>query len=297
MSATPTVSTLPHLHATASIDEVSAAIDEVGAVVVDDLIDPAVLDRFRRDLEPWLTDTAPGSRSGEAEWELFHGHHTRRINGLAAKSDTFVDLALHPTILGTADRRLIPDGGAIQISDTQLISIGPGEAAQYLHRDQSGWPWFNELLPNGPEIIVIAMVAVTDFTERNGATRIVPFSHLEADREELFDPERSVPAEMSAGSVLLFSGRTIHGGGANHTTDEWRSAIHLSYLLGWLRAEEAHQFAVPADVAAGLPRRAKELLGFAEYNPAPHTGGRLWLVDFEDPATLFDTPDHPGSGV
>ncbi|MEM7288321.1 MAG: phytanoyl-CoA dioxygenase family protein, partial [Actinomycetota bacterium] len=183
---------------------------------------------------------------------------------------------------------LIPDGGATQISDTQLISIGPGEPAQYLHRDQTGWPWFNQLLPGGPEIIVIAMVAVSDFTEANGATRVVPFSHLEADRDELFDPAAAVPAEMEAGSVLLFSGKTIHGGGANTTTNEWRSALHLSYLLGWLRPEEAHAFALPSELGARLPRRAQELFGFAEYNPAPHGGGRLWLVDFEDPASRFE---------
>jgi ectoine hydroxylase-related dioxygenase (phytanoyl-CoA dioxygenase family) len=278
---------LPTLAPNASISEVDAAIDELGAVIVDRVIDAPVIDRLRDDLNPWLTGTAPGSRSGDPEWETFHGRNTVRVNGIAAKTSTFTDLCLHPTILGVADRRLIPDGGATQISDTQLIAIGPGQPAQYLHRDQTGWPWFNQYLPDGPEITVIAMVAVTDCTADNGATRIVPGSHLVADSDHLFDHSRSVPAEMSAGSVLLFSGKTIHGGGANRTTDEWRQALHLSYLLGWLRPEEAHAYSVPASVGASLPRRAQELLGFAEYNPAPHGGGRLWLVDFEDPAHLF----------
>lgn len=284
------VPSLPTLPAGTAVADVSAAIQEVGAVVVADVFDPALIARLHADLAPWYASTPPGSRSGDPEWELFHGRNTVRINGLAAKSTTFLDFCLDETVLGVADHRLVPDGGSTQISDNQVISIGPGEAAQYLHRDQSGWPWFNQLLPDGPEVTVIAMIALTDCTEANGATRVVPYSHLQADRDELFDPANSVPAEMSSGSVLIFSGKTVHGGGANTTRDQWRSTLHVSYLLGWLRAEEAHPLAVPHDVVSGLPRRARELLGFAEYNPAPHTGGRLWLVDFEDPSRLFDTP-------
>lgn len=287
-AARPTA--LPTLPAGASIGDVNAAIDAVGAVIVADLIPPDVATRLDAELAPWRATTPPGSRSGDPEWELFHGRNTVRINGLAAKSSTFVDVCLHATILGVADRRLIPDGGQTQINDTQLISIGPGEPAQYLHRDQTGWPWFNRLLPDGPEITVVAMVALSDFTADNGATRVVPYSHLHPDRDDLFDPASSVPAEMSAGSVLLFSGKTVHGGGANTTTDQWRSALHVSYLLGWLRTEEAHPLAVPHEVVRQLPRRARELLGFTSYDPAPHGGGRLWLVDFEDPERLI--ADH-----
>jgi ectoine hydroxylase-related dioxygenase (phytanoyl-CoA dioxygenase family) len=279
--------TVPTLAATAGVSEIDAAIDEVGAVIVDGLVDAATLARLRDDLAPWVDRTPAGSRSGDPEWEQFHGRNTIRVNGIAAKTAAFADICLHETILGVADRRLIPDGGATQISDTQLIAIGPGEPAQYLHCDQTGWPWFNRLLPGGPEITVIAMLAVTDCTADNGATRIVPGSHLVADSDRLFDPAVSVPAEMAAGSVLLFSGKTIHGGGANRTADQWRQSLHIGYLLGWLRPEEAHAFSVPTSVGAALPRRAQELLGFAEYNPRPHGGGRLWLVDFEDPARLF----------
>lgn len=289
--------TLPTLRPTAGVADIDAAIDEAGAVIVENLFDDTTLGRLRDDLLPWVARTPAGSRSGDPEWELFHGRNTVRINGLAAKTTTFVDVCLDGTVLGVADRRLIPDGGATQISDTQVIAIGPGEPEQYLHRDQTGWPWFNQYLPDGPEVIVIAMIAITDCTADNGATRIVPGSHLLPDRDDLFDPSSSVPAEMSAGSVLMFSGKTIHGGGANRTVDEWRHALHISYLLGWLRPEEAHAFSVPSAVAAGLPRRAQELLGFAEYNPAPHGGGRLWLVDFEDPAALFDSDHHSRTAV
>lgn len=290
MSSPNTPSALPTLPASATVGDISAAIDEVGAVIVADLVDAALVSRLRDDLAPWVAQTPPGSRSDDPEWQEFHGHRTVRFNGLAAKTTTFVELCLDPTILGVADRRLIPHGGSTQISGTQLISIGPGEPAQYLHRDQSLWPWFNHLLPDGPELMVAAMLALTETTEANGATRIVPGSNRRADSPELFDPAGSVPAEMSAGSVLFFSGKTIHGGGANVTTDTWRTCVHVGYQLGWLRSEEAHPLALGSQIVAGLPRRAQELLGFAEYNPAPHEGGRLWLVDFEDPALALRSP-------
>lgn len=278
---------IPHLPSTAATAAVCAALDEFGAVVIDDVVSQDLLGRLHDDLRPWLDNTAPGSRSGDPEWERFHGHNTVRFNGLAAKSPAFVDLTLDPRLLDPLERQLVANG-PVQVNDTQVISIGPGEPAQYLHRDQSAWAWFNQLLPDGPEVTTVALVALTDCTEANGATRVVLGSHREPDRPELFDHAASVPAEMTAGSALLFSGKTVHGGGANVTTDEWRTVAHLSLALGWLRAEEAHPFSIPHEIVAGMPQRAKELFGFTAYDPAPMPGGRLWLVDFEDPAAAFD---------
>lgn len=288
MAASTTPAGVPTLPNTATVDEISSAIDEDGAVIVAELVAADLVARLRSDLAPWLARTPAGSRSDDPEWQQFHGSRTVRFNGLAAKTTAFVDICLDERILGVADRRLIPDGGSTQISGTQVISIGPGEDAQYLHRDQSLWPWFNRLLPGGPEVAVLAMIALTDVTEANGATRIIPRSHLRADSPELFDPANSVPAEMTSGSVLFFSGKTVHGGGANTTADTWRTCLHVGYMLGWLRSEEAHPFALSSELAVRLPRRARELLAFAEYNPAPQEGGRLWLVDFEDPALVLD---------
>ncbi len=288
MSTSTTPVAVPTLRNTATVDEINSVIDEFGAVIVSDLVDADLVARLRNDIAPWVARTPAGSRSDDPEWQEFHGSRTVRFNGLAAKTSAFVDVCLDATILGVADRRLIPDGGSTQISGTQIISIGPGEDAQYLHRDQSLWPWFNRDLPDGPEVTVLAMLALSDTTEANGATRIVPYSHRRADSPELFDPAGSIPAEMSAGSILFFSGKTVHGGGANTTVDTWRTCLHVGYMLGWLRSEEAHALALTPEIAAGFPRRAQELLGFAEYNPAPHEGGRLWLVDSEDPALILD---------
>jgi len=105
---------LPTLAPTACVSEVDAAIDEVGAVIVDGLVDATILDRLRNDLTPWVDGAPVGSRSGDPEWEDFHGRNTVRVNGIAAKTSAFTDICLNDTILGVADQRLIPGGGATQ---------------------------------------------------------------------------------------------------------------------------------------------------------------------------------------
>ena len=129
------------------------------------------------------------------------------------------------------------------------------------------------------------MVALTSFTAENGATRVVPGSHLMAD-DRAHDPAATVPAEMAPGSVLLFSGRTVHAAGANHTGSA-RHGLHVSYVLGWLRTEENHQLAVPEHTARTLPSTVRKLLGFEQYDPAASGGARLGLVDWEDPARRY----------
>ena len=115
------------------------------------------------------------------------------------------------------------------------------------------------------------MIALVDFTAENGATRVVPGSHhwpdrqltpLEQAQQHPPDPALIAVAEMRAGSAVVYTGGTIHGGGANTSTTPRRGA-HLSYCLGWLRTEENNYLSVPPAVAAGLPRAAQELLGYA----------------------------------
>ncbi len=116
------------------------------------------------------------------------------------------------------------------------------------------------------------MVALVDFTADNGSTLIVPGSHRwEAGRQAT--PDEIVPAEMPAGSAVVYLGSTIHAGGANITRGAWRRGLHLSYVLGWLRTEENHYLSTPADQAFALPRGAQELLGYAVHDALDSGGG------------------------
>jgi ectoine hydroxylase-related dioxygenase (phytanoyl-CoA dioxygenase family) len=140
------------------------------------------------------------------------------------------------------------------------------------------------------------VIAFVDVTRDNGATRVVPGSHRWPDRQLLPaeqmglappTPEQIAYAEMAAGSAVIYSGGTIHAGGANCTSTPRRGA-HLSYCLGWLRTEENNYLSTPPAVAAMLPRRAQELLGYAVHDSIPRGGGYLGMVRMQDPVDLLE---------
>ena len=111
-----------------------------------------------------------------------------------------------------------------------------------------------------PEILVSATVALTGFTEDNGATRVVPGSnHWEPERKP--EPHEIVSAVMPCGSALLYSGNVLHGGGANRTSDI-RIGCYVGYLLSWLRPIENHAISNGVEVLAAAPSEVQRLLDY-----------------------------------
>jgi ectoine hydroxylase-related dioxygenase (phytanoyl-CoA dioxygenase family) len=128
----------------------------------------------------------------------------------------------------------------------------------------------------GFEVELNGMWAVTDFTEANGSTRIVPGSHRLGNREDLDDKD-TVPAEMSKGSLLLYTGSLYHGGGANQS-NQWRAGLSLQHSVGWL-TQSTNQFleCPPSEVVDW----SDELLRFIGYAKAGN--GLGYWRDSEDP--------------
>jgi len=241
---------LQHLPSGAAPNEVAKALAADGAVIVDDHADPEVLDRFAEEIAPYVETTATGP-------DDFSGHNTRRTGALLARSVAARDLVLDPLVLGTC-HEVLGHATSFQLHLTQVISIGPNEPAQVIHRDQWAYDFFT--FPQGYEVQCNTIWALTDFTEANGATRVVPGSNQLEDKLR-FSLEDSVPAEMSRGSVLLYTGAVYHGGGANQT-DAVRQGINITYNLSWLRQEENQYLSVPMDVARELPEDLLRLMGY-----------------------------------
>ena len=240
-----------HLPATASGADVAAVLVRDGCAIVDRLVPTSVLDRTRGELDPYIAATPVGP-------DAFSGHHTRRTGGLVARSETFRDVVRHPVVLD-AVKGILSEATSFHLHLTQVIAIGPGEPAQQIHRDQWAFDFFP--FPSGYEVQCNTIWAMTDFTEANGATRLVPGSHrLEGRRE--FTQEETVPAEMPAGSVLFYTGSLYHGAGANRS-NEVRYGLNITYAVSWLRQEENQYLSVPADVARGLPDSLLKLMGYA----------------------------------
>ena len=121
------------------------------------------------------------------------------------------------------------------------------------------------------------MIALEEMTEELGATRVIPGSHKWMDHRDQGKPEQTVSAEMNPGDALIYSGKLLHGGGANSTSDRWRRAMHLSYVVGWLTPEESNPLDYTGEDLSNRSARVQRLLGQSSYDPRPHQGGGLWL--------------------
>jgi ectoine hydroxylase-related dioxygenase (phytanoyl-CoA dioxygenase family) len=259
-----TATKLSTLSNTASIDEVVEIIQRDGGVIISDFVTSELLEKFAAEMKPYLASTPTGLE------DYFVGTKTRRIGRIIARSDAGVEIAMNPTFVGAAKKilqtpthvwfgvdrvELEPD---IQLSITQLIQIGPGQGAQPLHRDDATALWRH---PNyGREARVQVMIAVTDFTEENGATRVIPGSHL-WDDERMPTVEETTAAEMKSGSALLWLGSTYHGGGTN-STDSPRTGFTAAYDLALLRQEENQYLSIPVSRVRELPEEMQRLLGW-----------------------------------
>jgi hypothetical protein len=241
---------LRHLPPTSTADAVAKAIAEDGGAIVDDLVDPEVFDRMDAELAPYYEATPYG--------DDFSGHQTRRTGGLVARSPAARELVVHP-LVRAAVGEVLGHARNFQLHLTQVISIEPGQPAQYVHRDQWAFDFFT--FPAGYEVTCNTIWAMTDFTEVNGATRVIPGSHRFDDKLTFGEPD-TVPAEMTRGSVLLYSGSLYHGGGANRS-DAPRNGANITYALGWLRQEENQYLTVPPEIARTLDDDLLRLMGYA----------------------------------
>jgi ectoine hydroxylase-related dioxygenase (phytanoyl-CoA dioxygenase family) len=242
---------IQHFPSTATGEEIGDALRRDGAAIIDRLVSPAVMDRVRDEIDPYVSATRIGT-------DNFAGRNTKRTGALIARSPMSRDLVMHSTAL-TAVRNLLAHATNFQLHLTQVISIGPGEPMQLIHRDQWAFDFFP--FPSGYEVQCNTIWAMTDFTEENGATRLVPGSNHREDRLSFAEAD-TVPAEMEKGSVLLYTGSVYHGGGANRSAAV-RSGINITYNVAWLRQEENQYLSVPHDIARELPVELLRLMGYA----------------------------------
>jgi ectoine hydroxylase-related dioxygenase (phytanoyl-CoA dioxygenase family) len=178
-----------------------------------------------------------------------------------ARSEAVRQLVAHPLVLGVTDEVLWTAKTTFQLHMTQVIALDPGAESQALHRDQWCFDFFP--FPDDVEVELATMWALTVFTDGNGATRVVPASnHLSLEGIDLSSMnDQSVAASMPRGSVVMYSGRTVHGGGTNRS-DHTRVGVNIDYVLGWLRQEENQYLVTPPEVARELPEDLQRLAGY-----------------------------------
>ncbi|TSE28153.1 phytanoyl-CoA dioxygenase family protein [Tepidimonas taiwanensis] len=254
------------LHRNSEVNEVVMALRDDGCVKIGHFLDDDTLNELKSELLPALEKIDKG------EDAFFLGDKTRRLSRLFARAPRSISkIALNPLFLdaarsilqanpvnvwiGEASYPVIPD---IQISVTQAIQILPGQKAQPLHRDDANVLWRHPAY--GREARVQIMVAISDFTEENGATRVIPGSHKWSD-DRMPRVEEAVSAEMEPGDALLWLGSLYHGGGENRSNGP-RTGVTIAYDLAFLRQEENQYLSIPIEVMKQFPEELQKLLGW-----------------------------------
>lgn len=225
-----------------------ASVERDGYVILPDLLTVDELTRIRDEVTPLL------DRHGR---NPFEGHTTQRVYSVLNKTRVCDRIADHPRVLALLDRLLMPN---YLLSMLQVINILPGEAAQMLHTDDAFYP-----LPRPRKALGAATIwAIDDFTADNGATEIVPGSHLWGDRRP--EPGESRPVVMPAGSCVFFVGTLWHGGGGNRSQRP-RLAVTAQYCEPWVRPQEAFTLSTSRDTVRAVSEDIRRMLGYSIHPP------------------------------
>ena len=194
---------------------------------------------------------------------VYESGANQRVWSLLRKDELFVELAADAVVMPLMEHLL---GFGFLLSNINVNIAGPGGQPMFLHGDQSFMP------PPWPPYPIVANVMwmLDDFTPDNGATRVVPGSHL-LERGPDYGPEDmarpTVPVCGPAGTAMVFEGRLWHQTGGNTTTDQQRVGILAYYCRPFVRQQENFFASLPPDVLERTKQdpRLRQLIGWDHY--------------------------------
>lgn len=272
-----TDNSIPQLAADCATEQITAALDDAGCCVVSEYLSHEMIDEVEADM-------APFSEAGTMGVGTFEGVHTRRTGNIVARSQAYRDIARALPVV-TAGDHVLGHASSWILSAVEMIEIFPGQPVQMLHRD--GWKY--DFLDLPVEVEMNGMWALTDFTEENGATRVVPGSHR-WPHDRRADQSETVAAEMAKGSLFLYTGKVFHGGGAN-VSDAPRAGLSLQHCVGWVTQSEMIMLECPPEMVSEWD---DDLVKFIGYQMRSNALG--YFRDSEDPMAAVHPDRTYGRG-
>lgn len=277
-----TTVTIARISATAenAEDEILECLRRDGVAIVTGMFSRNLIEQVKQDL-------APHFNSDVIDESGFFPSTTQRATGLFSISRACIDLAMHPLFLAVTNRLLTSTYtfyiGSTKmtvqskpiISSTVGFRVNPGGRQQELHRDcvdlhtkPCDWP-----------VMIGCVTALTRTHKNNGATIVIPGSHLWEDEDRIPLVEETIPAELEPGDATIFVGNLYHAGGANITQDEWRETVGIFMAKGFYRQAENQYLMVPPERCKELQLSPAELRVLGYGISAPACG----FVKYKDP--------------
>ena len=214
------------------VEQGLAHIRDFGLCIIPEVLSGAALASAREAL--YRAAAADRARAREQKFGLDYAadETNQRVWNVLSRDPLFEDMAEHPTALAFVKAVL---GWPALLGNISANITGPGGGEMVLHADQIfvPEPWAAE--PQGMNVAW----CLDDFTEANGATRIVPGSHKlnRAPRADEAGVD-TIPLEAPAGSIVVFESRLWHRTGFNRTADQRRAGVFAWYTKPIYRAQE-----------------------------------------------------------
>ena len=247
------------------------ALQRDGYVILEQALDGPAIDELVAALAPFEAARPMGRNA-------FEGERSQRVYSLAGKGEAFLRLIEHPDVVALLDAVLMPN---CLLSTAQSIRLHPGETAQPWHTDDAFYP---SPRPHARPLALSVIWAIEDFAVDNGATEVIPGSHLWGMETPDARDFRPMPAVMPAGSAIVFDGALWHRGGQNRSS-RTRLAISPQYCQPYLRPQESQLLIMPPDAVRACSDRMRTMLGYSIHPPF------LGQVDGMHPLRLVD-PDY-----
>jgi ectoine hydroxylase-related dioxygenase (phytanoyl-CoA dioxygenase family) len=265
MSAEPTSVELDLPPLTDDLDEARAHLDQFGLARLANALTPAQLARARARLEQQAAAEVASEiayHDGSPDPARWSEGPNQRVWNLINKGEIFREIAVAPNILALSRHML---GDSILLSSMTANIAKQGGAPMGIHTDQN-------YVPPGTPYPMVCDVAwmLVDFTDDNGATRVVPGSHRWNRLPDPRQPVVTVPATGPAGTALIFDGRLWHGTGAN-VTAEPRYALFTYFCRAFVRQQENFSLSLSPEAYAACTDELRALLGFQVW----HTLGMI----------------------
>ncbi len=207
-------------------------IETFGFCIVPDVLSPERLARVREALYRAASEDRARGREQKFRLDYTHDETNQRVWNLLSRDPVFADLAEDALALELVKSTV---GWPALLGNISANITGPGGGEMVLHADQIFVP---EPWPSQPQGVNVGW-CIDDFTDENGATRIVPGSHrLNRKPAAAESTAESVALEAPAGSIVVMESRVWHKTGHNRTKDSRRAGIFAWYTRPIYRQQE-----------------------------------------------------------